>query len=99
MVRSTSRRRRWLLSLLLLASLMAALWYSEFLGQLSLANPKTRQTALNSWWLAASVYFANYLVAAAVSLPEAEIMTLACGALVVESEVYEEVKTAKKGTA
>ena len=48
MIRSNSRRRWWLL-VLLLTSLMVALWYSGFLGQLSLANLKTHQTALNGW--------------------------------------------------
>jgi uncharacterized membrane protein YdjX (TVP38/TMEM64 family) len=84
-VRSTSRRRWWLL-LLLLTSLMAALWYSGFLEQLSLANLKAHQTTLNGWvaahpWLAASVFFAVYILANAASLPDAAILTLAGGAL------------------
>ncbi|MEO7938463.1 MAG: pyridine nucleotide-disulfide oxidoreductase, partial [Burkholderiaceae bacterium] len=72
--------------MLLLTSLMAALWYSGFLEQLSLANLKAHQATWNAWvtahpWLAASAFFAIYVLAAAASLPDAAILTLAGGAL------------------
>lgn len=84
MSRSISRRG-WLL-LVLLAGFALALWYSGFLRQLTLANLKVHQLALNGWvaahpWLAASAYFSVYVLAAAVSLPDAAILTLAGGAL------------------
>ena len=84
MGRSISRRDWWLL-LVLLASLLVALWYSGLLGQLTLANLKVQQVALNGWvaarpWLAAITFFSIYVLAAAVSLPDAAILTLAGGA-------------------
>ena len=82
MGRSISRRGWWLL----LASLVVALWYSGFLGQLTVTNLKAHQVALNGWvaahpWLAATVFFSIYVLAAAASLPDAAILTLAGGAL------------------
>ena len=85
MGRSISRRGWWLL-LVLLASLVVALWYSGLLGQLTVTNLKAHQVALNGWvaahpWLAAVAFFAIYILVAGASLPGAAILTLAGGAL------------------
>ncbi|CAN5161833.1 bifunctional TVP38/TMEM64 family protein/FAD-dependent oxidoreductase [soil metagenome] len=84
-----SRSISWKLKgfvLLVLAGLLAWLWYSGLLDQLTLANLKAHQTSIagqataHPWW-AAGIYFAVYILATAASIPEAFVLTLAGGAL------------------
>ncbi|MEO6103712.1 MAG: FAD-dependent oxidoreductase [Pseudoxanthomonas sp.] len=85
MSRSKSWQFKWL-ALLALAGLLAWLWYSGLLGQLTLANLKAHQTAIAGQvqahpWLTAGAYFVIYVLATAASIPEAFVLTLAGGAL------------------
>ncbi len=74
------------LALLALAGLLAWLWYSGLLDQLTLANLKVHRTSIAAQiaahpWRAAGIYFAVYTLSAAASIPEAFVLTLAGGAL------------------
>ena len=77
--------KRWWL-VVVLAGLVAA-FHALDLGQvLSLATIKSRQAELEAWRatqpaLAALLFFAGYVAAAALSLPGAAVMTLAAGAV------------------
>ena len=77
--------KRWWL-LVVLAGLLA-LFFGFDLGRfLSLAAIKSSQADLEAWrsaqpLLAAALFFAGYIAAAALSLPGAAVMTLAAGAI------------------
>ncbi len=77
--------KRWWLVVVLAA--LAAAFHALDLGQvLSLATIKSRQAELEAWraaqpLLAALLFFAGYVAAAALSLPGAAVMTLAAGAV------------------
>ena len=80
------RTRRWALAALVLVGLVLA--YQQLgLGQwLSLEQLKASRDGLAQWhardpWLATAVFFGVYVLATAVSLPGASILTLAGGAL------------------
>ena len=80
------RTRRWALAALVLVGLVLA--YQQLgLGQwLSLEQLKASRDGLALWhardpWLATAVFFGVYVLATAVSLPGASILTLAGGAL------------------
>jgi pyruvate/2-oxoglutarate dehydrogenase complex dihydrolipoamide dehydrogenase (E3) component/uncharacterized membrane protein YdjX (TVP38/TMEM64 family) len=76
---------RWIVAIVLILAAIV-LWRSGLLSELTLERLKARQDALQAWtsdhrWLAASVFFAVYVVAAGLSLPGAVILTLAAGAV------------------
>src|SRR5690606_6483823 len=77
--------RRGLL-LAAIGALLWLLWHSGLIEQLNLENLKTRQQDLEAWraahpWTAAGGFLAIYILAAALSLPGAAILTLTAGAL------------------
>jgi len=77
--------RKWLLLAVLLAVALAV-WQSGLLPDMSLSALKARQAELDTYvaaqpLLAALAFFAVYVLATAVSLPGAVILTLAAGAL------------------
>ena len=83
--RSSPLQLKWL-ALLALGGLLAWLWYSGLLDQLTLANLKAHRTSIAGQvaahpWRAAGIYFAVYALATAASIPEAFALTLAGGAL------------------
>lgn len=75
--------------LLIVAALLALAllaWHFGLIEQLTLANLKARQGELSAWtqahWgLALAGFFALYVLATAVSIPGAAILTLAAGAI------------------
>lgn len=77
-------KRWWLLGVL---ALLLSLFFAFDLGRfLSLSTIKSSQSDLRPWragqpLLAAVLFFAGYVTAAALSLPGAAVMTLAAGAL------------------
>ncbi len=77
--------KRWLLVVALLA--VVGVFYAFDLGQyLNLASIKSRQAELEAWRaaqpaLAGVLFFAGYVLVAALSLPGAAVMTLAAGAI------------------
>jgi len=76
---------RWWLIVVFLVSLLV-LYRSGVAQYLSLDVIKARQSELETWWLAhplkvATLFFATYMTAAAISLPGAAVMTVAAGAL------------------
>ena len=75
-----------ILLLLLVAGLVAAVFFSPLRDWLTLAGLKARQAELATyveahWLTAAAIFFLAYVAAAALSIPGAVILTLAAGAI------------------
>ena len=85
MTSSARRLLKWTIAVAAFV-LVAALWRSGVLHQLSLTELKQTQAAWTAWayanpWQAAAGFLAVYIVIAGASLPGAAILTLAAGAL------------------
>ena len=82
----SNRHRRWALVLLALLGLVLAYQHLGLAQWLSLDQLKASRDVLAQWyasdpWLTLAVFFGVYVLATAVSLPGAVILTLAGGAL------------------
>jgi uncharacterized membrane protein YdjX (TVP38/TMEM64 family) len=83
---SAAKRNKKIVVLLIFAALIGAFFYFDLNQYLSFDYIKSQQANLSAkvqdnFWLAASVFFITYIIATALSLPGAGILTIVGGAI------------------